>query len=113
MHRLPRVAAERQPWPVLPNTFGVETCLRSQRILALMGLSLVAGGLLRSGAPRGASLESPVVRDRPMSRADSPATLYTHVLNRGGRGVQSPADRLLEDGALGREARGSTRREWR
>jgi hypothetical protein len=30
---------------------------------------------------------------------------HTHVLNRGGRGVQSPADRLLEDGALGREAR--------
>jgi len=31
--------------------------------------------------------------------------IYTHVLNRGGHGVQSPADRLLEDGVLGREAR--------
>jgi integrase len=29
--------------------------------------------------------------------------VYTHVLNRGGRGAQSPADRLLEDGVLGRE----------
>ena len=27
----------------------------------------------------------------------------THVLNRGGRGVQSPADQLVEGGALGRE----------
>ena len=32
--------------------------------------------------------------------------IYTHVLNRGGRGVQSPADRLLAapSGAIGREA---------
>jgi integrase len=41
---------------------------------------------------------------------------YTHVLNRGGRGVESPADRLLAapSGAIGREAsrangRGSAR----
>ena len=27
---------------------------------------------------------------------------YTHMLNRGGRGVQSPADRLVGDGVLGR-----------
>ena len=32
--------------------------------------------------------------------------IYTHVLNRGGRGVESPADRLLvaPSGAIGREA---------
>jgi integrase len=30
--------------------------------------------------------------------------VYTHVLSRGGHGVQSPADRLVEDGVLGREA---------
>jgi integron integrase len=29
--------------------------------------------------------------------------IYTHVLNRGGHGVQSPADRLVSDGVLGRE----------
>lgn len=29
--------------------------------------------------------------------------IYTHVLNRGGRGVQSPADQLIEGGVLGRE----------
>jgi integron integrase len=29
--------------------------------------------------------------------------ICTHVLNRGNRGVRSPADRLLEDGVLGRE----------
>ena len=29
--------------------------------------------------------------------------IYTHVLNRGGRGVQSPADQLVEGGVLGRE----------
>ena len=40
-----------------------------------------------------------------MSRVDFPAPLYARVLNRGGHGVQSPADRLLEDGVLGREAR--------
>ena len=37
MHRLPRVAAGRQPRAALPNTFGVGTRLRSQRILALIG----------------------------------------------------------------------------
>jgi integrase len=31
--------------------------------------------------------------------------IYTHVLNRGGHAVQSPADRLLAEGARGREAR--------
>ena len=32
--------------------------------------------------------------------------IYTHVLNRGGRGVESPADRLLaaSGGAIGRGA---------
>jgi integron integrase len=41
--------------------------------------------------------------------------IYCHVLKRGGHGVQSPADRLREDGVLGREAaRPSTpRREVR
>jgi hypothetical protein len=38
-----------------------------------------------------------------MSRADSPAPLYTHVLNRGGHGVQKAADRLADGGVLGRE----------
>ncbi len=37
--------------------------------------------------------------------------IYTHVLNRGGHGVQSPADRLLGGGPLAREARGMAHRE--
>lgn len=29
--------------------------------------------------------------------------VYTHAVNRGGRGVQSPADQVVEGGALGRD----------
>ena len=39
-----------------------------------------------------------------MRRVGSPAPLSAHVLNRGGHGVQSLADRRREGGALGREA---------
>jgi site-specific recombinase XerD len=31
-----------------------------------------------------------------LGHRDVSTTIYTHVLNRGGRGVQSPADRLLK-----------------
>ncbi len=39
--------------------------------------------------------------------------IYTHVLNRGGHGVQSPADRLVDGRVLGREAGGLARGERR
>ena len=41
-----------------------------------------------------------------LGHRDVKTTIYTHVLNRGGRGVESPADRLLAapSGAIGREA---------
>ena len=38
-----------------------------------------------------------------MSRVDFPAPPYARELNRAGRGAQSPADRLVGGGVLGRE----------
>ena len=38
-----------------------------------------------------------------MNRVDSPAALYAHVRTRDGRGAQSPADRLVGGGVLGRK----------
>jgi hypothetical protein len=41
-----------------------------------------------------------MISGRPKSHRDVKTTMiYTHVLNRGGHGVQSPADRLLAGGS--------------
>jgi site-specific recombinase XerD len=37
-----------------------------------------------------------------LGHRDVKTTIYTHVLNRGGRGVQSPADGLLGSDSAGR-----------